>query len=104
MYAELQDRYTSRRSGVSEGELSQLCFELFHKIFEVALSLTAVPKWPYFITLSCFEIPKILLAKYPFAAIRNWRIGIIFLSVVRHRCDVVLFRLSCNTIPISLDR
>jgi len=76
---------------VSEDELSQLCFELFHKTVEIALGLTAVSKWSYLITFSCSEIPKLLLAIYSFTAIRNWRVGIIFLSIVRHRhCEFLL--------------
>jgi len=70
---------------VFEDGLLQLGFELFHETFEIALCFTTVSKWAYFITLTDSEVPKILFAKYPFAAIRSGRMGIVFVSVLRHR-------------------
>ena len=71
-----------------EDVLLQLSLELFHEVFEITLRFTTVSKWAYFITLTDFEVPKILLAKYPFAAIGSGLIGIIFVPVVRHRAGV----------------
>jgi len=75
------------RRGVFEQGLLQLSFELFHEAFEIALRFTAVSKRTYLITLTDFEVPKILLAEYPFAAVRSGRLGIVFVSVVRHRAE-----------------
>jgi len=63
-------------------ELPQLSLELFHEVFEIALRFTAVSKWAYFITLTDFEVPQILLAKYPFAAIGSGLMEIVFVPVV----------------------
>jgi hypothetical protein len=62
-----------------------LGLELFHEVFEIALRFTSISEWTYLITLADSEIPKILLAKYPFAAIRGGLMGIVFVPVVRHR-------------------
>jgi|GEM_PF-6421129 len=70
--------------GVKRG-LFQLGFELFHEVFEIALRFTAVSKWTYFITFADSEVPKVLLGKYSFAAIRGKRMGIVLVSIVRHR-------------------
>ena len=77
-----------------EDVLFQLSLELFHEVFEITLRFTTVSKWAYFITLTDFEVPKILLAKYPFAAIGSGLIGIIFVPVVRHRAGV--FSSNCS--------
>ena len=90
-----------------EDDLLQLSLESFHEVFEIALRFTTVAKWAYFISLTDSEVPEILLAIYPFAAIRSRGMGIILLSVVRHRAEgfssnfLLLFQMS---IPISLDR
>lgn len=68
-----------------EDDLLQLSLESFHEVFEIALRFTTVSKRAYFINLTDFEVPKILLAKYSFAAIRSGRVGIVFVSDVRHR-------------------
>ena len=81
-------------TGVLDDVLLQLSSELFHEVFEITLRFTTVSKWAYFITLTDFEVPKILLAKYPFAAIGSGLIGIIFVPVVRHRAGV--FSSNCN--------
>ncbi len=65
-------------------ELLQLLLELFHEVFEIALRFTTISKRTYLITLPDSEIPKILLAKYPFAAVRSGLMGIVFVPVVRH--------------------
>jgi hypothetical protein len=75
-------------TGVLDDVLLQLSSELFHEVFEITLRFTTVSKWAYFITLTDFEVPKILLAKYPFAAIGSGLIEIIFVPVVRHRAGV----------------
>ena len=80
---------------ISAEELSALLeflFKLLQEAIKIAFCFGSVAKGPYIVTLTSFEIPKVLLAKDTIASGMCVRAGLILLTGFRHRV-LVLFSL-----------